>query len=646
MIKIVVFLLVLTALAFGFAWIADQPGSVSLSLAGQTYEMDLVVALGFALALVVISMIVWSILRFIFRIPTLMSLTARMRRRNKGFAALSRGMIAAGAGDAKTAARAARDAEKLMGGEPLALLLSAQAAQLSGDRAGAERIFRRMIDQPDTRLLGLRGLHSEARRRGDDAAATGYARQAHEMAAVPWAGQAMLERHALSDDWKGALTVVEANLARKAVTHAEADRQRAVLKTAMAEQLRERDPAEALALAREAIKLAPDLTPASALAGSLLAQKGDLRRAGRILEGAWKRSPHPDLARAYVDLRHGDAAGDRLNRAKTLGRLAPGHAEGQLIIARSALEARQFDLARRTMADLLDNGRRPTVRMCLMMADIEETEHGPTGRMREWLSRAARAPRDPSWLADGVVSDKWLPASPITGQLDAFRWEIPVERLGGVIDESSPPIWPDPDTEKQIPDLIVAEPVTLSPAAASGPAVGASTSASLTASVVAGASAAAAASVAGAVILTPAEAPSAAPPDPTHPRLETEPVSAEGAATALAPAPDAVTSQTNKAVNDTPQTLALDIPLAAPDTRSKEALATATTHGPTGDLKTDVVPTGASETDGGVLGFLSDTSATAKAALPEHFLTAPDDPGPDAAPLPPPAPPRKRGLFG
>ena len=499
MIKIVVFLLVLTGLAFGFAWIADQPGSVSLAFAGQTYEMDLVVALGFALALLVASMILWSVIRFVFRIPTLMSLTARMRRRNKGFAALSRGMIAAGAGDAKTAARAARDAEKLMGAEPLALLLSAQAAQLAGDRPGAERIFRRMIDQPDTRLLGLRGLHSEARRRGDDAAAIGYARQAHEISAVPWAGQAMLERHALSDDWKGALTVVEANLARKAITRPEADRQRAVLKTAMAEQIRERDSTEALALAREAIKLAPDLTPASALAGSLLAQKGDLRRAGRILESAWKRSPHPDLARAYVDLRHGDAAGDRLNRAKTLGRLAPGNAESQLIIARSALEARQFDLARRTMADLLDNGRRPTVRMCLMMADIEETEHGPTGRMREWLSRAARAPRDPSWLADGVVSDRWLPASPITGQLDAFRWETPVERLGGVIDEASPPIWPDPNTQQDAREMIVINP-------------GAPASAGLGGSI-----AGSVAGAAAAVVVTQSEAPAASATSGTTP---------------------------------------------------------------------------------------------------------------------------------
>ncbi len=435
MIKVLVFLVVLAALAFGFAWIADQPGSVSVVAGGQRYDMDLVVALGIGIGIVITAMIVWSVVRFVFRIPTLMSLTARMRRRNKGYAALTRGMVAAGAGDARGAARAARDAEKLIGPEPLALLLSAQAAQMNGDRAGAERAFRRMADNPETRLLALRGLHAEARRRGDDDAAAEYAREAHEMAAAPWAGQAVLERRAMADDWAGALQVVETNLARKAVDRQTADRQRAALKTALAMRLEERDPAEALALAREAQKLSPDLVPASVLAGALLARRGDLRRAAKILEAAWRANPHPDIARAYVELRSGDAAGDRLSRARALARLAPGHAESQLAIARAALEARDFDAARRSMSELIEGGRRPTARMCLMMADIEETEHGPSGRVREWLARAARAPRDPAWVADGVVSDRWLPASPATGQIDAFRWETPVERLAGPAEE-------------------------------------------------------------------------------------------------------------------------------------------------------------------------------------------------------------------
>jgi HemY protein len=74
------------------------------------------------------------------------------------------------------------------------------------------------------------------------------------------------------------------------------------------------------------------------------------------------------------------------------------------------------------------------------MADIEETEHGSSGRMREWLARAARAARDPVWIADGIVSDEWLPASPLNGRLDAFKWEVPVERIGHRQDEAAPPI--------------------------------------------------------------------------------------------------------------------------------------------------------------------------------------------------------------
>ena len=370
MIRILLFLAILSALAFGFAWVADLPGGVTLTLGGYRYETSLVAALALGLAALGAAMLVWSVLRFIFRIPSLMSFAARMRRRNKGLAALSRGMLAVGAGNRRVATRAAREAERLLEEEPLTLLLAAQAAQLDGDRARAERVFLRMSERSDTQILGLRGLHGEARRRGDDAAADAYARRAHELAAPDWASQAMLERAAMSDDWKGALTIVEASAARKAIDRESAKRQRAALKTAMALELRERDPIEALSLAREAIRLNPALIPASVLAGALLSQRGEFRRAAKILESAWRIQPHPDLARAYVEVRRGDSASDRLARAKTLARIAPGEAESALALARAALEACDFALARRAMADLFGNGRRPTQRMCLTMADI------------------------------------------------------------------------------------------------------------------------------------------------------------------------------------------------------------------------------------------------------------------------------------
>ena len=61
------------------------------------------------------------------------------------------------------------------------------------------------------------------------------------------------------------------------------------------------------------------------------------------------------------------------------------------------------------------------------MADIEEAD-GHEGAVREWLGRAARAPRDKAWVAEGVISDRWAPISP-SGALDAFVWRTPDERF-------------------------------------------------------------------------------------------------------------------------------------------------------------------------------------------------------------------------
>jgi HemY protein len=128
-------------------------------------------------------------------------------------------------------------------------------------------------------------------------------------------------------------------------------------------------------------------------------------------------------------MRPGDSAADRLARARSLARLAPNDPESRLTIARAALEARDLEGAREAVAPLLasDAAARPSARVCLLMADLEETEGSP-GAVREWLARAARAPRDRAWIAEGFVSDRWAPVSP-SGKLDGFAWRAPEERL-------------------------------------------------------------------------------------------------------------------------------------------------------------------------------------------------------------------------
>ena len=124
--------------------------------------------------------------------------------------------------------------------------------------------------------------------------------RANAHAPAAWAGQAVLDDRTRRGDWAGALATVDSNAAARLIDKPTANRWRAVIKTAMAEELKERDPKGAMALAQEACRLAPALVPAAAIYGRLAAGAGDYRRATRILETAYAQTPHPDLAAAYL----------------------------------------------------------------------------------------------------------------------------------------------------------------------------------------------------------------------------------------------------------------------------------------------------------------------------------------------------------
>ena len=276
MIRLLIFLAALALAAGGLTWLANNPGVVDLTWRGEEYEVSLMFALGAVLALAVVLAIVWGVLRFVFRVPSLVSVASRVRRREKGFQALSRGMIAVGAGDARAAAKHASEANRLIGHEPLTKLLQAQSAQLSGDTAGAVAAYNAMLDHYETHGLGLRGLHIEARRASNHEAALQYAMRANARAPAAWAGQAVLDDRTRRGDWAGALATVDSNAAARLIDKPTANRWRAVIKTAMAEAAMERDPKAALALAQEACRLAPTLVPAAAICGRLTRASGRL----------------------------------------------------------------------------------------------------------------------------------------------------------------------------------------------------------------------------------------------------------------------------------------------------------------------------------------------------------------------------------
>lgn len=431
MLRIVLFLVLIALAAAGAAWVADQSGDLVLTAGSFRISTTLprfVFLLGLFAAAVVL---VWSILTTIWRMPGRLRRRRQEKRHARGRHAVTQGLLAVGHGDAALARRHAQAARRHAPNDPLALLLHAQSAQLEGNRDEAQRAFRAMAEREDTRLLGLRGLFIEAQRADDAVSAVMIAEEAIKLSpSSTWASHAVLGFRCARGDWGGALAILDSNLSAGLIDKPTYRRQRGVLLTARALELETMDRDVARESAMEAVKLAPTLVPAAVLAAKFESEAHQVRRAMKRVEAAWLANPHPDLADAYAHVKLGDTAWHRLQRIETLAAKTPadnpGHIEGQLAIARAAIDASEFARAREVLAPYLAD---PTQRVALLMAEIERTEHGDGGRARAWTLRAVRARLDPAWTADGYVSERWRPVSPVTGRLDAFQWQTPVASL-------------------------------------------------------------------------------------------------------------------------------------------------------------------------------------------------------------------------
>ena len=440
MIGLVIFLVVVFLVAAGFAWLADQPDSLLVFRLGgfEFAEENLAIIGAIALGVLLAIIFVWIVITMIWKTPGNIGSFFRNRRREKGWKALAEGVIAVGSGDIGMAKRSAKNSIKYLPEEPVTQLLTAQAAQMEGKTDKAREAFEMMLEKPETKLLGLRGLYVEAEETGESEAARHFVEEAvSAQPGVEWSGKALLSMQATEGDWEGALLTLHQNADSKLYTKKEAKRLRAVLLTGHASELENGgDPQKAKEKALEAHRLAPDLVPAAVIAARVLARVGDLRKAAKIVETSWKLDPHPELIATYSQLRSGDSGLDRLKRAEILNGMRPNHPEGVMGVVRAKIDVQDWDGARSDLEGLLAS--EPTRKACLLMSEIEEGEFGDRGHVREWLSRAVRAPRDAAWTADGYVADEWAPFSPVTGELDAFEWRVPVENLDDCLLYTSP----------------------------------------------------------------------------------------------------------------------------------------------------------------------------------------------------------------
>lgn len=432
--KIVVFIALVAAASFGAIYLLELDGGVRIVMAGQEFNLT---PLKSVISLILLVVAIWvflkllslviAVLKFINGDETAITRYFDRTRQEKGYRALSEGMLALASGEGDVAIAKANRAEHYLKKPALTNLITAQAAEMSGDRRKAEEVYKRLLKNEKTRFVGVRGIMRQKLSDGDTDTALKLAETAFTLKPRHEEIQdTLLKLQAGNEDWKGARNTLKAKLKYGNLPRDVHKRRDAVLALSEARDIFEDGKEiEAREAAIEANRLSPDLVPAAVLAARGYIEQGSKRNATRVVRKAWGVRPHPDLAAAFAAIEPDETPAARLKRfAKLLG-VHPGHRETKLLEAELHIAAEDFPAARRALGDLAETD--PDARVLTIMAAVERGEGASEAVVKGWLARALSAPRGPQWVCENChhIHGEWAPACENCQSFDTLSWTSP-----------------------------------------------------------------------------------------------------------------------------------------------------------------------------------------------------------------------------
>lgn len=434
LIKIIIFVVAVAALALGAGYLLESEGGVQVTVMGSEYTFGPLQSVMAAMALVfavwlllkLLSLLV-ACLKFLNGDETAISRYFNRSRERKGFQALSEGLMALASGEGRVAMSKAAKAEKYLKKPELTNLLVAQAAEMAGDRRKAEETYKKLVTNDATRFVGVRGIMKQKLADGDTDTALKLAEKAFALKPKHEETQDVLLRlQAQTEDWSGARKTLNAKLKHGNLPRDVHKRRDAVLALSEAKDILADDSSiEVQEKAIEANKLSPDLIPAAVMAAKSYVDQGRPKLAVRLLKKSWEAQPHPDLAAAFAAIAPDETPAERVKRFTALTRIKPDHAETKMLLSELHIANEDFPEARRALGNLAET--HPDARSVTLMAAIEKGEGASDAVVRGWLAKALTVARGPQWICDNCqhIHTEWAPFCGNCESFDTLAWKTP-----------------------------------------------------------------------------------------------------------------------------------------------------------------------------------------------------------------------------
>ncbi len=359
--------------------------------------------------------------QFISALPARLAERRAAQRKERGYVALTKGLAAVAAGDAKESAQLATKSKNLLKDQKLTALLSAQSAQLQGKEGVATGEFKRLLEDEETAFLGLRGLAMQALREGRDVEALRYVKEAQELKPnAPWVLDLLYQLELRDGNALGSAAAVKQAQIGGYVGRDSAAARLAPLYTHEAQAaLAKGEIDAAFTYSGKALEQISGYLPAVLIRAKALLALDKPGQAKSLLSRTWKKVSHPDMLPLYLQASNTDTdqkakraglsllKGSQSRAGQTaLGEFLLEHLD--LAPARTALEAAQ-DRGSARASQILDHV--PAIEVALAEGEGLEGDEAEEARQKakDLVQVALTGPTDSAWLcaACGSAHSDW-----------------------------------------------------------------------------------------------------------------------------------------------------------------------------------------------------------------------------------------------
>ncbi len=424
MIRAIWFLIKLSVVIYAVAWLAQRPGSVEIVWQDYIIQTSVGIMLASLLVITLVTAFAYRMWRAFVTMPKSLRQYRNNSAKEKGYLAVTRGLVAIASGDNGAAAKQARKAKALLPDTSLTKLLSAQSSLMNGDTANANLEFTELLEDKNAAFFGIRGLLNQSMQDGDNAQSLKLIRKAEALQPKrDWVIQTLFDMETRNKDWDRS-EITLAKLMRMSLLDREIGRhyRQAILLARSDDAYLKGIPHAAITFAKKSFSLDNGFIPAAIRLARLQDESNKRRASVRTIEKAWSKNPHPTLVEVWNILapikKSSTVEAELLAEYEWIARLAknsPNHIESNKILGRAALKCGKWEIARENMRLAEDY---------IGLAKLEREQNDDEARAREWMELAVENNSKQAWVCQECSSfaKDWSSLCYACGVFGKYQW--------------------------------------------------------------------------------------------------------------------------------------------------------------------------------------------------------------------------------